>query len=99
MDGYTKEELKLVYESRKILHLPDLLVTPIVAARVPVERGHSEAVVVEFDQPLSPAEAAQVLRETAGIIVGERPEARQKKIAKTINLIVKKFSKIKLLWK
>ena len=55
-NGYTKEEWKVVTESRKILHLPELRVS-CTAVRVPVFVSHSEAVHVETRQPITPAEA------------------------------------------
>jgi len=59
-NGYTKEEMKVRSESRKILHLPDLPVT-CTAVRVPVRIGHSEAVTVEFERDFSPEDAVKVL--------------------------------------
>ena len=55
-NGYTKEEWKVVTESRKILHLPELRVS-CTAVRVPVFVSHSEAVHVETREPITPAEA------------------------------------------
>ncbi len=67
--GYTTEEMKLVYETRKIMGLPALALTPIVAARVPVVTGHSEAVYVETSRPLTPADARALWHDAAGISV------------------------------
>ncbi len=67
--GYTSEEMKLVHETRKILGLPDLRVSPLVCARVPVLVGHSEAVHVETERPLTPAEARALWRGFPGIAV------------------------------
>ena len=64
--GYTSEEWKLVRESRKILHAPELPVTG-TCVRVPVFVGHSMAVNLEFDRPVSRAEAIEVLREAPGL--------------------------------
>jgi aspartate-semialdehyde dehydrogenase len=59
--GYTNEELKLVHETRKILSLPHLPITA-TAVRVPVWVGHSEAVTVDLQRPLSVEEATAVLQ-------------------------------------
>ena len=64
-NGYTKEEWKVVTESRKILHLPDLRVS-CTAVRVPVFIGHSEAVHVETRDPITPAGGARAVRRRAG---------------------------------
>ena len=66
-DGYTKEELKVTNESRKILGDEGLMVTA-TAVRVPVMICHSEAVNVEFDRPVSPAAARAALEAAAGIM-------------------------------
>ena len=68
-NGYTKEEMKVTNETRKILHLkPD---TPIscTAVRVPVFVGHSEAVTVEFEKELSPQKAREILEHAWGVKV------------------------------
>jgi aspartate-semialdehyde dehydrogenase len=67
-DGYTEEELKLLYETRKIMGLPELLVSP-TAVRVPVFACHSESVVCEFDRPLSPELARELLGKAPGVKV------------------------------
>lgn len=72
-NGYTKEETKLIHESKKILHLPDLKVTA-TAVRVPVMVGHSEAITLEFERPITPEEATRILRETPDIVVADKPE-------------------------
>jgi aspartate-semialdehyde dehydrogenase len=66
-NGYTSEEMKLVRETRKILGDSSILVTPVVAARVPVVTGHSEAVLVETERPLSREEAMELFRHAPGI--------------------------------
>ncbi len=68
-DGYTTEEMKLVHETRKIMNLPALALTPIVAARVPVVTGHSEAVYVETETPLTPDNARALWRDAHGVTV------------------------------
>lgn len=72
-DGYTKEEVKVIEETRKILHLPNLKVT-CTAVRVPVMIGHSESVTLEFDRPVSPQEAADCLRNTPDVVVASAPK-------------------------
>lgn len=71
-DGYTKEELKMILETRKIMGLPDLPIT-VTTVRVPVFNGHSEAINVEFEKPFSPEEARRVLAGAPGIIVQDNP--------------------------
>ena len=63
-NGYTKEEWKVVTESRKILHLPDLRVS-CTAVRVPVFVSHSEAVHVETRDPITPDEARELFAATS----------------------------------
>ena len=67
-DGYTKEELKMVNETRKIMHAPDLRITA-TAVRVPVFCGHSESVNVEFEKEYDLNELVEVLRAAPGIVV------------------------------
>ncbi len=68
----TDEEQKLRHESRKILGLPDLLVSGI-CVRVPVFTGHSLAVNAEFEQPMTPARAREILAGAAGVELDEVP--------------------------
>lgn len=70
--GYTKEEAKLILETRKILDLPKLPITA-TAVRVPVMVGHSEAVTLRFANPMAPQTVAQILAETPHVIVGHAP--------------------------
>jgi len=70
---YTREEMKMVYETRKIMHAPDLKIAT-TAVRVPVFRSHSEAIHLETEQTLSPAEARTILAAAPGIIVQDDPE-------------------------
>lgn len=70
--GYTTEETKIVFETRKILGLPDLKVTA-TAVRVPVLNGHSESVNVEFETPVTPEAARLVLAAAPGVIVVDNP--------------------------
>ena len=64
--------MKIVQESRKILGLPDLKITS-TTVRVPVIYGHSEAVSIEFERPLTPQEAREVLSSAPGIVVMDDP--------------------------
>ena len=73
-NGYTKEEWKVVTESRKILHLPDLRIS-CTAVRVPVFISHSEAVHVETQAPISPAEARALFGGVKGVVVQDDPQA------------------------
>ncbi|MFT7114575.1 MAG: aspartate-semialdehyde dehydrogenase, partial [Candidatus Azotimanducaceae bacterium] len=72
-NGYTKEEMKLVNESRKILDLPNLAVAA-TAVRVPVEGGHSEAVNVEFEKIPDVNVIRKTLHETTGITLQDNPD-------------------------
>lgn len=67
-NGYTEEEMKLVNESRKILGLPDLLVSA-TCVRVPVFHCHSEAAHLFFERPLPAGEAREILRRAPGVKV------------------------------
>ncbi|MGH2907497.1 MAG: aspartate-semialdehyde dehydrogenase [Solirubrobacterales bacterium] len=69
---YTDEELKLVNETRKIMSLPDLSVSP-TCTRVPVYVGHSEAVNIQFERPLSAAQARELLEAQPGVRVVDDP--------------------------
>lgn len=71
-DDYTSEELKLQNEGRKICHLPELRVN-CTCVRVPVMRSHSESITVEFEKPLSPDEAREVLAAAPGVRVVDDP--------------------------
>jgi aspartate-semialdehyde dehydrogenase len=71
-NGYTKEEWKVVMESRKILHLPDLRVS-CTAVRVPVFVAHSEAVHVETREPISPDRARTLFAAVPGVVVQDDP--------------------------
>ena len=71
-NGYTVEEWKMVMETRKILHLPDLPVSA-TCVRVPVYLSHSEAVNVEFTDPMSPQEAREILSDAPGVEVVDDP--------------------------
>src|ERR1044072_3125686 len=71
-DGYTKEEWKMVVETKKILD-PKIKLTA-TCVRVPVFVGHSEAVNIEFEQPLAADEAREILRNAPGCLVIDKRE-------------------------
>lgn len=72
-NGYTKEEMKVINETRKILHLSEDVKISCTAARVPVFVGHSEAVDIEFEQSVSPDEVRDLLKKSFGIEVIDNP--------------------------
>jgi aspartate-semialdehyde dehydrogenase len=71
-DDYTKEEMKMVYETQKILHVPDMKIVA-TTVRVPVFRSHSESVNLDLKQPMSPDEARALLAKAPGIILQDDP--------------------------
>ena len=71
-EDYTSEELKMQNEGRKIMHMPDLRVN-CTCVRVPVMRSHSESITVEFDNPIAPDEAREVLSKAPGVKVVDDP--------------------------
>jgi aspartate-semialdehyde dehydrogenase len=73
-NGYTKEEWKVVSESRKILHLPELRVS-CTAVRVPVFVAHSEAVHVETRDPITPDQARAMFGAVSGVVVQDDPSS------------------------
>lgn len=73
-NGYTKEEMKVVNETRKILHLDETTKISCTAARVPVFRGHSEAVDIEFGDNVEPNKVREILRNAYGITVIDNPD-------------------------
>ena len=73
-NGYTREEMKVAWETRKILGLPGLPVT-CTAVRVPVRVGHAAAVHAVFDRPLSPQEARALWAAFPGLEVVDDPAA------------------------
>ena len=71
-DGYTKEEWKMMAETKKILD-PKIKLTA-TCVRVPVFVGHSEAVNIEFENPITDDEAREILREAPGVLVIDKRE-------------------------
>ncbi len=72
-NDYTKEEMKLVHETRKILGEPTMPITA-TAVRVPVIGGHSEAVNIEFESPFTVEGVRSILADTPGVIVMDDPK-------------------------
>lgn len=71
-DDYTKEETKLIHETKKILGDDNIGITP-TAVRVPVFRSHSESIYIETEEPISPDEARELLSQAPGVIVQDNP--------------------------
>ena len=71
-NGYTKEEWKMVEETRKIMHADDIAISA-TCVRAPVLVGHSEAIHVEFFQPMSPSEARHILAQAPGVKLLDDP--------------------------
>lgn len=68
-NAYTKEEMKVVNETKKILHLHKDFPITCTAVRVPVYRGHSEAVTIEFENEITPQKATELLKNAYGVEV------------------------------
>jgi aspartate-semialdehyde dehydrogenase len=75
-NGYTKEEMKLVNETRKILDDEEIRVTA-TAVRVPVKGGHSEAVNVEFAREFELGRVRELLSAAPGVILYDNPDERK----------------------
>jgi aspartate-semialdehyde dehydrogenase len=71
--GYTKEEMKMQDEGRKIMHLPDFRAS-VTCVRVPVYRAHSVAVSAEFEKPISVEQAHEVLAKAPGLELVDEPK-------------------------
>ena len=72
-NGYTKEEMKMVWETQKILEDPSILVNP-TAVRIPVFYGHSEALHIETRDKLTADQARQLLKNAPGVVVMDNRE-------------------------
>jgi aspartate-semialdehyde dehydrogenase len=72
-NGYTKEEMKMQNEGRRIMHLPDFRAS-VTCVRVPVYRAHSVAVSAEFERPLSVEQAREVLAKAPGLELVDEPQ-------------------------
>jgi len=75
-NGYTKEEMKMQNEGRKIMHHPTFRAS-VTCVRVPVYRAHSVAVSAEFEKPVSVEAARAVLKKAPGLEVVDEPEKQQ----------------------
>lgn len=71
-NGYTKEEMKMFNETRKIMHAPELSVSAM-CVRVPVMRAHSEAIWVETERPVTVDEAREAFSKAQGIVLMDDP--------------------------
>ena len=74
--GYTKEEVKMQDEARKIMHSPALRVSA-TCVRVPVYRAHSVAVTAEFQRPLSVEQAREILSKAPGLELVDEPHSNR----------------------
>ncbi len=72
-DGYTKEEYKMINETKKILGKEDLKITA-TAVRVPVENSHSESINIEFEKAFNLDKIKEILSKSPGIVVLDEPE-------------------------
>ncbi|HET9418768.1 MAG TPA: aspartate-semialdehyde dehydrogenase [Chthoniobacterales bacterium] len=72
-NGYTKEEMKMQNEGRKIMHLPEFRAS-VTCVRVPVVRAHSVAVSAEFEKPVSVDQAREVLAKAPGLELVDEPQ-------------------------
>ncbi len=74
-NGYTKEEMKMTYEGRKIMHHPNLKVS-CTCVRVPVMRAHSEALNMEFEKDITPEEARKIISKSPGVQLCDDPSKK-----------------------
>ena len=75
-NGYTKEEMKMFYETKKIMHAPNLDVSAM-CVRVPVMRAHSEAIWLETERPISVEEARAAFKAGKGLVVVDNPAEKE----------------------
>lgn len=73
-NGYTREEMKMYHETKKIMHAPDIEVSA-TCVRVPVMRAHSEAIWVETERPISVDEARKAFATAPGVVLVDDPAA------------------------
>ena len=71
-NGYTKEEMKMVNETRKIMHAPEMQIT-CTSVRVPVLRAHSESINLEFEDEITPDEARAIISKAPGVVLCDDP--------------------------
>lgn len=72
-NGYTYEEMKMINETKKIMHLPELQISA-TCVRLPVISGHSESVYIEVDKDVTVEELKSILSESPGIVLQDDPE-------------------------
>ena len=75
-NDYTKEEMKMFNETRKIMHAPQISVSAM-CVRVPVMRAHSEAVWIETERKITPDEARRALSAAPGVVVVDKPAEKE----------------------
>lgn len=75
-NGYTKEEMKMFHETKKIMHAADLDVSAM-CVRIPVMRAHSEAIWVETESPVSVDEARKAFAAAEGVVVVDNPAEKE----------------------
>ena len=75
-NDYTKEEMKMYHETKKIMHAPKLDVSAM-CERVPVMRAHSEAIWVETESPISPENARKAFASAEGVVVVDNPQQKE----------------------
>jgi aspartate-semialdehyde dehydrogenase len=73
---YTKEEMKVTWECRKIMDLPNLPVS-CTAVRIPTMRSHAETIVIETEKPIDPTEARDFLKKAPGVLVNDEPQNKK----------------------
>lgn len=79
-NGYTKEEMKMINETRKILKAPSMAVTA-TTVRVPVFYGHSESVNIETERKITPGEVREILSSAPGVTVIDNPDLSEYPLA------------------
>jgi aspartate-semialdehyde dehydrogenase len=80
--GYTKEEMKMVHETRKIMGDDAIAVCP-TCVRVPVHVSHSESILIECERPITPAEARELWSRAPGVTLVDDPDSRLYPLATT----------------
>lgn len=75
-NDYTKEEMKMVNETRKIMRAPQVQLTA-TCVRIPVKGGHSESVNVEFENDFDLKDVKQILASTSGVVLQDNPEEKK----------------------
>jgi len=75
-NGYTKEEMKVVWETQKIFNLPELSIS-CTAVRIPTFRAHAESITIETEKEIDPAAAREILSSAPGVQLIDDPDAQQ----------------------